>query len=57
MKPLFKRQSQALRQEYGWVSDADYRAARIGVMAGFLERERIYHTGQLFTSLEPSARP
>jgi predicted metal-dependent HD superfamily phosphohydrolase len=46
----------AIRQEYAWVPDADYRVGRAKVLAGFIERGRIYHTGRMFEELEETAR-
>ncbi|MBD3562876.1 hypothetical protein H6S82_29135, partial [Planktothrix sp. FACHB-1355] len=47
---------QAIRQEYSWLSDAEYRLGRKQVLAKFLQRERIYFTPQMFATLEVKAR-
>lgn len=52
----YRRYARAIRREYGWVPDAAYRAGRVQVLTRFLQRERIYFTGQLHDSLEESAR-
>ncbi|GAA5534683.1 phosphohydrolase [Deinococcus aluminii] len=45
----------AIRQEYAFVPDAEYREGRARVLRGFLERERIYVTPE-FAGLEGQAR-
>ena len=52
----YDRYAQAIRQEYAWVSEADYRAGRSQVLQGFLARPQIYFTEPLFQTLEQSAR-
>jgi predicted metal-dependent HD superfamily phosphohydrolase len=39
----YRRYAQAIRQEYAWVSDQDYRIGRSRVLQAFLDRDRIYH--------------
>jgi predicted metal-dependent HD superfamily phosphohydrolase len=34
----------AIRREYAWVPEADYRAGRAGILERFLTRQRIYHS-------------
>lgn len=46
----------AIRQEYAWVPDAQYRAGRKQVLEKFLQRDRIFLTTQLFEQLEAPAR-
>ncbi|NUM43201.1 MAG: hypothetical protein HUU38_00730 [Anaerolineales bacterium] len=46
----------AIRQEYGFVPEAAYRAGRAEVLARFLARERIYFTDQAHEWWETSAR-
>ena len=48
--------AQAIRREYEWVGEADYRAGRARVLRGFLERDRLYGTEALFAALEGPAR-
>ena len=45
-----------IRQEYGWVSDGDYRAGRTRVLEGFLARDRIYTHPLMIAEGEESAR-
>jgi predicted metal-dependent HD superfamily phosphohydrolase len=52
----YDRYAQAIRQEYAWVSESDYRTGRKKVLEGFLQRERLYHTQRLFDQLEQPAR-
>lgn len=52
----FKQQSLALRKEYAWLSEEEFQANRARVLGGFLERDRIYQTDKLYTSLESQAR-
>jgi predicted metal-dependent HD superfamily phosphohydrolase len=47
---------QAIRQEYSWVSDSEYRTGRIRVLESFLKRDRLYYTDLLFNQLESIAR-
>jgi predicted metal-dependent HD superfamily phosphohydrolase len=52
----YARYAVAIRREYAWVSDADYRAARRRVLETFLGRERIYRTEQLYAARDARAR-
>jgi predicted metal-dependent HD superfamily phosphohydrolase len=52
----YQAYAQAIRQEYAWVSDAEYRVGRKQVLQKFLQRKRIYSTHQLFDTLEEKAR-
>jgi predicted metal-dependent HD superfamily phosphohydrolase len=52
----YESYAQAIRREYSWVSDDEYRTRRKQVLQKFLHRERIYFTNQLFLSLEVKAR-
>lgn len=55
-KEVFARQSQALRLEFGWIPEDEYKASRVRILSGFLGRERIYQTDRLYESLEAKAR-
>ena len=48
--------SRAIRQEYGWVPEKEYRSGRRQVLEGFLRRERIYHLDPVYAALEAAAR-
>jgi len=56
-KPIeYQEYSQAIRQEYAWVSELEYITGRRQVLERFLQRERIYFTPLMFDSAEQSAR-
>ncbi|HSG16768.1 MAG TPA: metalloprotease family protein [Anaerolineae bacterium] len=55
-KEVFARQSDALRQEFGWIPEDEYKANRVQALGGFLNRERIYQTDRLYQALEAKAR-
>ena len=46
----------AIRKEYSWLSDRDYRQGRKQVLNNFLAREKIYYTDYFARRLEPQAR-
>ncbi|HAX76759.1 MAG TPA: hypothetical protein DCY88_13175 [Cyanobacteria bacterium UBA11372] len=48
--------NQAIRKEYSWLSEAEYRWGRIQVLKKFIERERIYLTAEIFEAREIKAR-
>ena len=52
----YQEYSQAIRQEYAWVSELEYITGRRQVLERFLQRERIYFTPLMFDSAEQSAR-
>lgn len=52
----YKTYAQAIRLEYSWVADAEYRIGRKRVLQSFLQRDRIYFTDQAFQMLELKAR-
>lgn len=45
-----------VRREYGWVSEADWRAGRAAVLRNFLARPRIFHTDLFVARFEAQAR-
>lgn len=53
---VFARQSQALRQEYSWIPEDEYRASRVQILTDFLSRERIYQTERMYRARERKAR-
>lgn len=52
----YKVYARAIRQEYSWVSDAEYRIGRKRVLKSFLQRDRIYFSDKAFQMLEMKAR-
>lgn len=51
----FAAYDRAIRQEYSFIPEEDYRVGRARVLRGFLNREQMYHTPE-FAGLEASAR-
>jgi predicted metal-dependent HD superfamily phosphohydrolase len=45
-----------IREEYAWVSEPDFRAARTGVLAGLLSRAPLYQTEHFRRRYETAAR-
>jgi predicted metal-dependent HD superfamily phosphohydrolase len=45
-----------IRQEYAWVSEAEYIVGRVHVLESFLQRQRIYFTSLMFEVGEKAAR-
>jgi predicted metal-dependent HD superfamily phosphohydrolase len=52
----FRRYDQGIREEYSWVPEQQYRAARDRVLRGFLSRQPIYRTDVMRARYEASAR-
>jgi predicted metal-dependent HD superfamily phosphohydrolase len=52
----YARYAAAIRQEYGWLADADYRAGRTKVLQSLLDRESIYNTPKFQMEREFRAR-
>ena len=52
----YLKYSQAIRQEYIWLSDQDYQKGRIKILSSFLARKRIYFTECFYQKLEAKAR-
>lgn len=48
--------AQAIRQEYDWLSESEYKLGRKQVLQKLLERPRIYQTQPMFETLEIPAR-
>lgn len=46
----------AVRREYGWVSEADWRAGRAAVLRNFLARQHIFYSDIFTTLFEAQAR-
>lgn len=53
---IFDAYEDAVRREYGWVSDTDWRAGRGAVLRNFLARPRIFHSDIFMTRFEALAR-
>ncbi|GAA2823146.1 putative metal-dependent HD superfamily phosphohydrolase [Aminobacter aminovorans] len=52
----FDAYEDAVRREYGWVRDTDWRAGRGAVLRNFLARPRIFHTDIFVDRFEAQAR-
>jgi predicted metal-dependent HD superfamily phosphohydrolase len=46
----------AIRREYDWVADTDYRRGRCAVLERFLQRPRLYATDEMYRRFEDAAR-
>lgn len=53
---IFDVYEAAVRHEYDWVGEADWRAGRRAVLQGFLSREHIFHTDIFQAAYEARAR-
>jgi predicted metal-dependent HD superfamily phosphohydrolase len=53
---IYKEYSRAIRKEYSWIPDVQYREGRMKVLNDFLGRERIYHTEEFGAKYEAQAR-
>ncbi|MGH2537556.1 MAG: metalloprotease family protein [Candidatus Promineifilaceae bacterium] len=52
----FGRQNAAIRREFDWVPEDEYRAGRLEMLGRFLDRDRIYLTDRFHKKLEARAR-
>jgi predicted metal-dependent HD superfamily phosphohydrolase len=52
----YSRYAAAIRREYGWLADADYRAGRTRVLDRFLARPRLFWTDLAYQEGEERAR-
>jgi predicted metal-dependent HD superfamily phosphohydrolase len=52
----YARYAAAIRREYAWVPEDQYRAGRAAVLRRFLQRPRMFHTERLYALLEAPAR-
>ncbi|HEY7156507.1 MAG TPA: hypothetical protein VH575_21245 [Gemmataceae bacterium] len=52
----YEAYAQAIRREYAWVSDDDYRGGRRAVLERFLQRPHIYATEEMLARAEAAAR-
>jgi len=53
---VFEAYDRAIRWEYDWVPEEQYRAGRCRVLQGFLDREAIYQTPEMKRRYEARAR-
>lgn len=53
---IYQKYAQAIRQEYAWVAEEQYRVGRKQVLQKFLQRERIYFTPLIMRTGEQIAR-
>lgn len=53
---VYRHYAEAIRREYAWVPEADYRMGRTAVLQRFAERESIFHCQQMRDEFEGSAR-
>lgn len=52
----YNRYAEAIRQEYAWVPETDYRRKRVAVLTRFLARPALFLTAPFHQSLETRAR-
>jgi len=52
----YDRYAQAIRREYAWVPEEEYRRGRAAVLERFLQRPRLFHTASLHDRVEAQAR-
>lgn len=52
----YQTYADAIRREYAWVPETDYRAKRAAILSRFLQRPRLFLTAPFFFSHERSAR-
>jgi predicted metal-dependent HD superfamily phosphohydrolase len=52
----YREYANSIRQEYAWVSEAEYIVGRAHVLESFLQRQRIYFTALMFEVAEKPAR-
>jgi predicted metal-dependent HD superfamily phosphohydrolase len=53
---LYDENAKAIRREYAFVPESEYREARVKILDGFLRRERIFLTENMFANGEKRAR-
>ncbi|MCX8568160.1 MULTISPECIES: hypothetical protein [Hyphomicrobiales] len=53
---VFDAYEAAVRREYGWVSEADWRAGRAAVLGNFLARQHIFYSDIFAALFEAQAR-
>jgi predicted metal-dependent HD superfamily phosphohydrolase len=53
---VYDAYASAIRREYAWVAEEAYRVGRRRVLEAFLQRRRIYHTAEAFSTGETRAR-
>jgi predicted metal-dependent HD superfamily phosphohydrolase len=55
-RPAYAAYAEAVRAEYAWLDDPTWRAGRAGVLAGLLDRPRLFMTSRGFAQWEAAAR-
>ena len=53
---IYDRDAAAIREEFAWVPEAEFRAGRAANLARFLDRPRLFQTDLFFEKLEDRAR-
>ncbi len=53
---IFDAYEEAIRYEYQWVPEVEYKAARSKILQSFLSRDRIFMTNHFFNHCEQIAR-
>lgn len=53
---IYDRDARAIRKEFAWVPEAEFRANRARNLAKFLDRSRLFQTDLFFETLEERAR-
>jgi predicted metal-dependent HD superfamily phosphohydrolase len=53
---IYDRDAQAIRKEFAWIPEAEFRANRASNLAKFLDRPRLFQTDLFFETLEDRAR-
>ena len=53
---VFRAYDAAIRKEFGWVPEAQFRDGRKRILTGFLARDRIFRTAEIFAAYESQAR-
>jgi predicted metal-dependent HD superfamily phosphohydrolase len=52
----YQAYARAIRREYSWLSESEYRSGRTRVLEHFLQRDRLYFTDKYYARFERKAR-